>query len=401
MASPAQQKMRIYSYGFNGKSGYTKLLNTVHKSIQDQMKKVQNKQGAETLQNFLQNVKRVARVLMEQTSTSQNIKKTEGLVDRVMSETGDLYNWYIDLVQEVVDTEINIRRKKGLDKLSGNRYKLFRRSHTSETIDKTSVDDIFEEELATLFAVIHKKINNLKNVDIDLFTTGKSLGTIREANTLGKIGEAFYEGTTEGLQEMAKKQKMKVSSQVLGKEFKKEVAIKTDIQTLSYDINATFGLNNSEIDKIIPLLNEASFTAKNYLKTTISKAGGLKLGETNLLRSIGGILGSVFEGSYTAKNWRDMFYRGTQIMIKTNKPPSASPNIVMQHFYHMRFTYELSGLGLIDSKTFEPLFTKYLIYNEPDSDKIHVFDTATLILEELSSKSVVNTFGAIHLRRRF
>lgn len=92
MASPAQQKMRMYSYGFNGKSGYTKLLNTVHKSIQDQMKKVQNKQGAETLQNFLQNVKRVARVLMEQTSTSQNIKKTEGLVDRVMSETGDLYN---------------------------------------------------------------------------------------------------------------------------------------------------------------------------------------------------------------------------------------------------------------------------------------------------------------------
>lgn len=302
MASPAQQKMRIYSYGFNGKSGYTKLLNTVHKSIQNQMKKVQNKQGAETLQNFLQNVKRVARILMEQTSTSQNIKKTEGLVDRVMSETGDLYNWYIDLIQEVVDTEINIREKKGLDKLSGNRYKLFRRPHASATVDKTRVDDIFEEELATLFAVIHKKINNLKNVDIDLFTTGKSLGTIREANTMGKIGEAFYEGTTEGLQEMAKKQKMKVSSQVLGKEFKKEVAIKTDIQTLSYDINATFGLDNSEIDKIIPLLNEASFTAKNYLKTTISKAGGLKLGETNLLRSIGGILGSVFEGGYTATN---------------------------------------------------------------------------------------------------
>ena len=88
-------------------------------------------------------------------------------------------------------------------------------------------------------------------------------------------------------------------------------------------------------------------------------------------------------------------------MIKTNKPPSASPNMVMQHFYHMRFAYELSGLGLIDSKTLEPLFTKYLIYTEPDSDKIHVFDTATLILEELGSKSVVNTFGAIHLQRRF
>lgn len=397
MASPAQQKMRMYSYGFRGKSGYTKLLNTVHKRIQSQMEKIQDKQGADTLQTFLQNIKNAARILMEQTSTRAN--QTEGLVERVMIETGELYNWYTDLVKEVVRTEANIREKKGLAELKGNQYKLFRRAHTTETVDRSNVDDIFEEELAVLFAVIHKKINNTKGINIDLFTTGKSQGTIRGAETIAKIGEAFYEGTAEGIQEMAKQQKMKVSSQVLGKEFKKEVAIKTDIQTLALDINATFGLNDSEIDKIIPLLNEASFTAKNYLKTTISKAGGLKLGETNLLRSIGGVLGSVFEKSYTATDWRDMFYRGTQILIKTNKTPSASPNEVMQHFYHMRFAYELSGLGLIDPKTFKPLFTKYLIYNEPDSDKIHVFDTASLILEELGNKSVMNTFGTIHLSR--
>ena len=96
-----------------------------------------------------------------------------------------------------------------------------------------------------------------------------------------------------------------------------------------------------------------------------------------------------------------MFYRGAQILIKTNSAPSASPNEVMQHFYHMRFAYELSGLGVLEVGTYKPMFAKYLIYNEPDTDKIHVFDTASLILEEFNNKSVSNVFGSIHFRKGF
>ena len=120
------------------------------------------------------------------------------------------------------------------------------------------------------------------------------MGQIVGSSAIEELNKDFTDGMVDGLKEVAKNQNMKISNQVLGKEFKKQVAIKTDIQNLSLDINATFGLENKDIDKIIPLLNDASFTAKNYLNTTIVKAGGLKLGETNLLRAIMGNLGIAF-----------------------------------------------------------------------------------------------------------
>ena len=399
MASPGQQTMRSYSYGFNGKSGYTKLLNSAHKSIVSKMKLEANKEGAKTLEKFFQNVKDTARILMEQTSASKNIIHNEDVATRYAMLSGELANWYQDLVEKIVQTETNIRKKQGLSKLPGNKYNLFKRAHKAASVNSEQVDDIFEEEIAVLLAVLDKKLTG-KRYTIDTFTTGKSMGQIVGSSAIEELNKDFTDGMVDGLKEVAKNQNMKISNQVLGKEFKKQVAIKTDIQNLSLDINATFGLENKDIDKIIPLLNDASFTAKNYLNTTIVKAGGLKLGETNLLRAIMGNLGIAFPENH-ANEWRDMFYRGAQIMIKTNTTPSASSEKVMQHFYHMRFAYELSGLGLIDSKTYKPLFTKYLIYNEPDSDKIHVFDTASLILEEFSSKSVANVFGSIHLHRNF
>ena len=403
MASPGQQKMRKYSYGFNGHSGYQKLLNTVHKSITDKIQAEQDKAGAKVLENFLQNIKDTARVLMEQNSASNKIVKQTDVATRVALLSGELTEWYQDLVEEVIQVETNARGKKGLNELKGNRYNLFKRTHQKNTVDKKTFDDIFEEELASLFAVLEKRINNktyrVKDIDIDVFGTGKNQGQIRGSDIIEELTKDFHGGVAEGLQEVAKNQNIKASTQVLGKEFKKQVAIKTDIQNLALDVNATFGLEDSSIDRIIPLLNEATFTVKNYLNTTVVK-NGLELGETNLLRSIMGILGVVFNNKNPI-DWRDMFYRGAQIMTKTNSTPSASSQDVMIHFYHMRFAYELSGLGLIDVNTGKPLFAKYLIYNEPDGNRIHVFDTASLILEEFGNKSVMNTFGRIALRRNF
>lgn len=86
-------------------------------------------------------------------------------------------------------------------------------------------------------------------------------------------------------------------------------------------------------------------------------------------------------------------------MTKTNEPPSASAEEVMKHFYHMRFIYELSGLGLIDSATGKPQFVKYLIYNDPATSNIYVQDTASIILNEINKrKGKINTFGTIRLK---
>ena len=92
MASPGQQTMRSYSYGFNGKSGYTKLLNSAHKSIVSKMKLEANKEGAKTLEKFFQNVKDTARILMEQTSASKNIIHNEDVATRYAMLSGELAN---------------------------------------------------------------------------------------------------------------------------------------------------------------------------------------------------------------------------------------------------------------------------------------------------------------------
>jgi len=401
MASPGQQ--RQYAYGYRGSHGYTKLLNDAHKSIVSKMQLEANKEGAKILENFFQNLKDTARMLMEQSSDSKRIIHNEDAASRLAMLSGELSNWYVDLVNEIVTTEINIRQKKGLTPISGNKYNLFKVAHQRALVDSSTFDDILEEELATVFAVLEKRLSgkqyNIDDINIDIFATGKSQGSIKGSDVIDQLEKDFSHGIADGLKQVAQDQQIKASSQVLGKQFKKTVSIKTDVQNLSLDIDATFGLNDTEIDQIIPLLNEASFTAKNYLQTTVSKAGGIKLGETNILRSIMGALGVAFPDK-TATDWRDMFYRGAQIIIKTNTTPSATPEKVMQHFYHMRFAYELSGLGLIDANSYKPLFTKYLIYNEPDGDKIHVFDTASLILEEFGNKSISNVFGSIHLNRK-
>ena len=120
------------------------------------------------------------------------------------------------------------------------------------------------------------------------------MGQIAGSDAVEGISKDFTDGVVDGLKQIAQQQNMKASNQVLGKELKKQVAVKPDLQAGHLDVTASFGLNDTEIDKIIPLLNEATFTAKNYLHSTIEKTGGLKLGETNILRAIMAALGVAF-----------------------------------------------------------------------------------------------------------
>ena len=65
----------------------------------------------------------------------------------------------------------------------------------------------------------------------------------------------------------------------------------------------------------------------------------------------------------------------------------------------MRFIYELSGLGLLDTQG-NPLFAKYLIYNVPNSNEIYVKDTASLILDQIhKNRHYTNVFGTLYLNR--
>ncbi len=116
------------------------------------------------------------------------------------------------------------------------------------------------------------------------------------------------------------------------------------------------------------------------------------MGNTVLYKSITGVVSTVYENPNVQ---RSIFFRGLQILTKTNNPPSATPAEVITHFTHMRFNYELRGTGLLNDAG-ESQIAKYIIYNDPRGEAIYVRDTASIILEELE-KSRSNLFGEITL----
>lgn len=390
MASPGQQTVqRKYEYGFNGKTGYTRLLKEAHSKLVNQIALEKDQAGAEKLQHFLQNIKDTARQLEEE--SNQNLNKNEHVAQRLNKLTPAEAAWYRDFVNEVIDAQINRRKRKGLQILNKS---LLRREHREfyERHEKELFDDIAEEELGYIFWKLKEKITG-KVYRLGSIAGGTEGAYIKGADEYTKIGNDIYNHFVEEFKEIAKSVNQ---TYTLGDHLVKETRGKSDLNMGTLEINSKTHIKEGFLQELIPLLNDASFTVKNYKNTTFEQ-WGLTLGHTNLFRSIVAELNIVFENNDPTKQ-RDIFYRGAQIITKTNRPPSATSDTVMKHFYHMRFIYELSGLGLIDSKSGKPQFVKYLIYNDPISPNIYVQDTASIILDEINKrKGAINTFGTIHL----
>ena len=149
MASPGQQTIqRKYKYGFNGKTGYARLLKEAHSKLVNQIALEKDQAGAEKLQHFLQNIKDTARQLEEE--SNQNLNKNEHVAQRLNKLTPAEAAWYRDFVNEVVNAQINRRKRKGLGTLKSS---LLRREHRTfyELHEKELFDDIAEEELGYIF----------------------------------------------------------------------------------------------------------------------------------------------------------------------------------------------------------------------------------------------------------
>ena len=73
MASPGQQtSTRKYAYGYNGKTGYSRLLKEAHRVLVGTMENKKDVVGAEKIQKFLQNIKDTARMLDEESNSKLN-----------------------------------------------------------------------------------------------------------------------------------------------------------------------------------------------------------------------------------------------------------------------------------------------------------------------------------------
>jgi len=394
MASPGQQynKKRTYEYGY---PSYNVLLKDVHTKLVERIQKEQDKKGADILQKFLQDIKNTARYLNEQTESFKNNPNSVPVMDRLVLSENDLSDWYKQFIDDIFSQQKNLRgNTNGLGAIKAET--LFRREHV--TTHNQNVDDIVEEEMAAILMSLKEK--NGDKVYPQEIMMGKSsahVDNVKITDSIVNDLDKFFSDSLKKRIEESTKHKFTVGTD----QIQEEKSGKIDIAAGNFSVNGKLTINNKFLSEVIKYLQDATFTIKNYKdpKEGSTWLTRLKLGQTNILKSLTAELNIVFPGN----KWeyqRDIVYRGLQIIVKTNKTPSASPERVSEHFTHMRFIYELSGLGLLDEQN-NPLFAKYLIYNVPNSTEIYVKDTASLILEQLQqNRHYANVFGTLHLNAK-
>lgn len=131
-----------------------------------------------------------------------------------------------------------------------------------------------------------------------------------------------------------------------------------------------------EVEKFFSLINGKKITAKNYFDIS-----SVKLGNTNIFRIYMTILPEV--GRSKEESLRMFYIQRYYHNIKKNDDKGLS---VLLHDYHIRFTYELMGVGLIyDGEKLGP--ADLLIINERAGSLIKVYNTYMILGEVLESKS--------------
>lgn len=364
-------------YEYNPKA-YSGVLNKIHTNQERKMKNSQLAQEAYELQTIFQEIKDTAKTLEKEPLT-----EAEKL----------LQNEYKDFILSTVAVENIARKSSGKSMKQLVERALFRRGNkTTKTIN--GADNILEEEIAALETALDRYFGGDSGINDYLAgTRSAEVSVVRDTSISKEVKKSIEERANEAIKEVADKFGAKFDA----KKIMKGRSQKMDNSGLKISLKIGIDANTSKLARLAQLLKGASFTDKQY--TRWGKSGyrdysdiQLHLGNTNLYKAITGVISEEYSNPNIQ---RSIFFRGLQILKKTNDPPSATPQEVTTHFTHMRFMYELRGTGLTNEAG-ESQAVKYLIYNDPKGDAIFVRDTASIILEELH-KERSNLFGEITL----
>lgn len=160
----------------------------------------------------------------------------------------------------------------------------------------------------------------------------------------------------------------------------KEITVqgKTDFSAKQIEFTIDISAPN-EIKKVINLLAKAQFTAKNYgsgewaVRNALKKGldpSSLHFGNSNVWRAL---VATLTELGYDMSVIKSIYYSAY----------AGADETAQLHIYHIRFIYELTGLGQkqVDNSLKEFGEAEFLIYNDYNSNEIYVRSTADLILE--------------------
>ena len=285
---------------------------------------------------------------------------------------------FADEAKEIINATWNMlnANRSNLSQLS-EKNALFQRSHGTSTA--YGADDIFEEELAAVIAFIESKgTGSIANIDSKL--TGKVTGNIRLEQALDGTVVEIMNSLTERLPKKIQEKYQEGSS------YTRPVsrAIKTDVVGIPATVEFTSSLN-SNWEQLFQLFQGHSFSVKNYRSNTKREILDIHLGDSDYFKAIYGVLSGV---GYTQHHIEKIFYRSMNRLINPSTNDGDKDGAIQKHIYHLRFIYELTGVGLYDS-TGEPISgTDFIIYNDPVTENVYVQSTAQLIYEELERQTI-------------
>lgn len=272
------------------------------------------------------------------------------------------------IIEEILKTTNELLANKGLNphlKSRGVVTQLFRRTGASYRQGL-----YFEQELEAVFqAVLQKALGENIKLDTYEISTGQKTGT---TTITQELEEELKEGIAQGLSE---EKIFKNSNEAL---YLKRVQIKTDIQGVNIDVKAIL---NSKFQEIQELLNNVTISAKSYrsqrwVLDPIENVRKLQeiyptihLGKAlNPYRAIYGVLKDLGYNHSTAQS---AFYAGKNMVQKGNQN-------VINHMYHLKFIYELTGAGtIVLGSTYNNV--RFLVYNDPATDNIYVESAASIL----------------------
>lgn len=348
---------------YNRNRNFKTILNEIHNDIINKVQSENLQKNAQILQSILSKIKITAYLLNEAKKNDKSVICDEA------------YKQLIETVSTVQNRYHN--NKLGI-------YTLFHRGHHTSIGEGLDADDIFEEEIATVLAVLENQAGNI-NVDPNSFLFGTKAMTTEDVKDLPKKIE---KDALKILKKLAENEQKKIPQQITGNTGKIDISGKA--------INLNYSIDIPDFQLLRSLMADATFSLKNYTthsydldKKIDLQELQLHLGNTNLYKSITGALN---ETGLSKEDRSAIFFRGmNHILI-----PKAYPEQTRKDFFHLRFIYELRGSGLLDDFG-EILPVKYMIYNDPSSNNIFVRDTASIIQEALNRTKGSSLFSGISI----
>lgn len=303
----------------------------------------------------------------------KNLHNTSGsLIDELFQDQAQI------LINESL-TVLNANRR-GHQRLRGDN--LFRRTHNTST--SYGGDDIFEEELSAVLSVIsHQATGN--NSEITDYLAGSKQGNINLTQELDHNVETIM---NKFIQRFVQKNNSLQSTQEKHWTKPEFRAQKVDVNGLSV-VTAEADLHPAWKD-LYQLFSNCTFSVKNY--SSFSQSLNIYLGNSDYFKALYGVL-SNYTG-YSQTDIEKIIYSGINSFL------NSSNKTVTMHFNHLRFIYELTGVGLFDKDGTPISGVDFLIYNDPSSDAIFVRSTADLIAQELRKPQNNSLFNSISLPKK-